>query len=105
MRATVQDPAATPAQPPRTYLPGARSQQQRREHLPRPSVGMHDGRRLKNTHAPDASHRNEGGRVVDDAPEERKSWVDSKAFGISVWIVVPLIVFIVILSLVLGLRG
>lgn len=108
IRAAVQNPAATPAQPPRTYHPGARSQQQQqqqREHLPKPVPGTHEGRGLAITRAPEGSHQDQGGRAVEKAPEEKRSWVDSKVFGVSVWIIIPVMIFIIILSLVLGLRG
>lgn len=103
----MQDAAVTPTQPSRIYHPGVRSQQQRRGYLPESTAGTtQDERRLtKNTQTLENFHPDPTDRAGEDAPEARRSWVDSKVFGVSVWIILPVIIFVVILGLVLGLKG
>lgn len=104
IRATVQNPVATPVPPPRPYHPGSRSQQQRREDLPPQSSRTYDQRRGE-VRTPKVPQQERGGRNIKGVPEKKQSWVDSKAFGIAVWILLPLAILIVILGLVLGLKG
>jgi len=72
------------------------------QHLPKQTLQTSD-RHAIDARVPESSRQNY--RPVAVTPEKKGSWIDSKAFAVSVWIVIPLIILIVILGLVLGLKG